>query len=337
MADKRIIDFAVLDDAKDDDVLLVSSDSQTYCITVGALKSTLKSYADDIMLAVSNSLTYKGFVDYRKDLPSTGNMLGDTYTVRYQAESEESKVLIDGTNYVWSAKGNTASWLSLSPSINQKMDKLSNSTYGNIAVVGDGGNVTDSGTALSKMLSANEVGVANGIASLDAKGKIPRTQLPMLGLQPQVIVTADIGCFVTCTCGAIELSAQSQNGKVTFSLPDYGTWTVGGSQLDKQAAPVTLTVDTVKQYRAKISFFAAYLTVTGASPGAQLFVGNNTISYSAQVSGESPTIVRITIAAPGTYSIWETTEDRSRLLGTVDIENDGQNYEFEVVNAGGKV
>lgn len=327
MPNRRIIDFAVLGDAGDSDLLLVSSNDTTYCITVGTFKDTLRMYADEALSAVSNGLTYKGYVNYYKDLPSSNNKLGDVYTVRYQGASGTET---DGTGYVWSTGGSKASWISLGPSITQKMNKILNGTYRNIAVVGRDGDVIDGGIAINSIATSNMIGASGGIASLDTKGKVPSTQLPALGLLPQIIVTADIGCAVTCTSGNVELSAQSQNGQVTFSIPNYGNWTLSGALLNNQATPIVIAVDTVKQYKVKLSFFAAILTVTGATAGAKLFVGNEENVFSAVVDNGSTTSAVITLTAPGTYNIWETVNNMSRMLGTIDIENDGQRYAFSV-------
>lgn len=45
MADKRIADFATLSDADDDDLLLVSSESETYNIKVKTIKDAVQGNA----------------------------------------------------------------------------------------------------------------------------------------------------------------------------------------------------------------------------------------------------------------------------------------------------
>lgn len=338
MADKRIIDFAILNEASDDDLLLISSSRETYCITVGTLKESLRAYADELLHAVSSGLTYKGHVNVYTDLPTTGNTLGDVYTVCYQTPSESGKTEIDGTAYVWSKKdGNAPTWIALGPSVTQKMDKLTTGQQGNLLALGSTGNASDSGIAPSSLLTQNMLGVVNGVASLSNKGKVPLSQLPDLGLLPQIIVTTDIGCAVTCTNGSLELHAQSQNGKVTFSVPSYGSWTLSGTLLDREVTPIVIAVDTVKQYRAKLSFFEAILTVTGATAGATVFAGNEENMFSATVSSGLPTSATLVLAAPGTYNLWETTDFVGRLLGTITIENDGQRYSFAVEQPEGKV
>ena len=46
MADRRIEDFATLADAKDGDLLLVSSNAETYNIKVKTIKEAVQSAAD---------------------------------------------------------------------------------------------------------------------------------------------------------------------------------------------------------------------------------------------------------------------------------------------------
>lgn len=45
MADKRIADFATLEEAQDDDLLLVSSEGETYNMKFGTLKEAVRGDA----------------------------------------------------------------------------------------------------------------------------------------------------------------------------------------------------------------------------------------------------------------------------------------------------
>lgn len=329
MANKKITDFAILSSANDEDVLLVSSDNETYCITVGTLKNNIKAYANTILSSISNGLTYKGFVNYFSNLPTSGNTLGDVYTVRYQGNAESGKPVVDGTEYVWSATDNAkAEWIALGPNAAQKMDKLESGTVGNVMSVGSDGNAQDSGTALSMLLTRGMLDVPGGIPSLDRSGKISISQLPAAGLLPQVIVSSNIGAAITCTCGSKSISVQNPTGTISVNLPDYGDWVVVGTSAGKQTTPVTVSVDTVKQYRVQLSYFAAILTVVGVTQGAKIYVSNADNSYSAVV-GESSTSVTLTVSAAGTYNIWETVGNKSRVLGSISITADGQKYTFQ--------
>lgn len=46
MADKRIADFATLEEAQDDDLLLVSSEGETYNMKFGTFKEAVQGDAD---------------------------------------------------------------------------------------------------------------------------------------------------------------------------------------------------------------------------------------------------------------------------------------------------
>lgn len=49
------------------------------------------------------------------------------------------------------------------------------------------------------------------------------------GLSPRIVVTAATGSTVTCTKGGTTLTATEVNGKWTFNLNDFGTWTVSAT------------------------------------------------------------------------------------------------------------
>lgn len=55
------------------------------------------------------------------------------------------------------------------------------------------------------------------------------------GLSPRIVVTAATGSTVTCTKGITTLTATEVNGKWTFNLNDFGTWTVTATLGDKTA------------------------------------------------------------------------------------------------------
>ena len=62
------------------------------------------------------------------------------------------------------------------------------------------------------------------------------------GLSPRIVVTAATGSTVTCTKGGTTLTAVEVNGKWTFNLNDFGTWTVNATLGGKSA---TKDVDVV--------------------------------------------------------------------------------------------
>lgn len=60
---------------------------------------------------------------------------------------------------------------------NNKIDKVTTPTEGNIPVLTSTGTLTDSGTNPSSFVQTAEKGVANGVATLNEEGKVPETQL----------------------------------------------------------------------------------------------------------------------------------------------------------------
>lgn len=78
------------------------------------------------------------------------------------------------------------------------------------------------------------------------------------GLSPRIVVTAATGSTVTCTKGGTTLTATEVNGKWTFNLNDFGTWTVNATLGDKSA---TKDVDVVwaQVYEVTLSFVDATL------------------------------------------------------------------------------
>lgn len=74
------------------------------------IDAALKENADAIDVA-KLGIKYKGEVNYYSDLPSTGNEVGDAYTVKYAGSSGTTP---DGTEYVWGAVSGTNQWINFS-------------------------------------------------------------------------------------------------------------------------------------------------------------------------------------------------------------------------------
>lgn len=87
-------------------------------------------------------------------------------------------------------------------------------------------------------------GATNGVASLDAYGKIPLEQIPEgVGERIKLEVTAASGTIVTVVNGATILSKTS-SGTVTFELPRFGDWTITAGEYEK-----IITIDAIKVYK----------------------------------------------------------------------------------------
>lgn len=75
---------------------------------------------------------------------------------------------------------NGTGWIKLDAPvvITGKTDKVSGATADNFAGLDANGNLTDSGKKAADFLLASLLGAVNGVASLDASGKVPAGQLP---------------------------------------------------------------------------------------------------------------------------------------------------------------
>lgn len=74
------------------------------------IDATMKSISDALDVA-KLGIKYKGEVYYYSDLPSTGNQIGDAYTVKYSGTSGTTP---DGTEYVWGTVSGTNQWIDFS-------------------------------------------------------------------------------------------------------------------------------------------------------------------------------------------------------------------------------
>ena len=93
---------------------------------------------------------------------------------------------------------------------------------------------------------------------LDANA-VPDDVFAML-LCPQIIVTSLTGATVTCTKGDTVLTAEEFDGKLTFFIPEYGTWIVSET-FNSTTYTLPVVVDTVKQY-----IISRWLYIDGKEP-----------------------------------------------------------------------
>lgn len=145
---------------------------------------------------------------------------------------------------------------------------------------------------------------------------------------PQVAVTVESGSSVTCTDGTTTLTAIS-DGTATFIIPNYGDWTLSASLSGQSSNTATITVDSVKQYKATLSYFSATLNVT-TSAGATVTAtsGSNTFTATANGSG----VATLAIKQPGTYSVMATQSGQS-VNGSVSVMTSGGTYSLTLLLA----
>ena len=109
-----------------------------------------KAYTDNRVDAFPRGLVWKGEVDYFQNLPADPKE-GDCYTVKFAGAGGSDS---DGTEYAWGNSNGTKKWIPLGPDISGKMNKVKNSTAGNLAILDEEGNVTDSGKKPEDISSA---------------------------------------------------------------------------------------------------------------------------------------------------------------------------------------
>ncbi len=114
------------------------------------------------------------------------------------------------------------------------------STKGKIQLTGDLGGTAESPTVpgLALKLDANQKGVANGVASLNALGIIPSSQLPPVTLSSTSVVASDAAMVAlsNATVGSIAVRTDVNKNYVLSALPSstLGNWI----ELLTPAAPV---------------------------------------------------------------------------------------------------
>ena len=107
-------------------------------------------------------------------------------------------------------------------------------------------------------LDASQKGVAGGVASLGADGKVPAAQLPQIGLMPELIVTVDAGSVITAVCGEQTVTATATDSETVMTLSGYGTWKISATKGSKKSNAVLLSVDSVKQYAVALVYANIY-------------------------------------------------------------------------------
>ena len=107
-------------------------------------------------------------------------------------------------------------------------------------------------------LDASQKGMAGGVASLGADGKVPAAQLPQIGLMPELIVTVDAGSVITSVCGEQTVTATATDSETVMTLSGYGTWKISATKGSKKSNTVLLSVDTVKQYAVALVYANIY-------------------------------------------------------------------------------
>ena len=147
------------------------------------------------------------------------------------------------------------------------------------------------------------------------------------GVAPQLEVSVTTGSAVTCTDGETTLTGTSVDGKCTFDLPGYGTWSLYATLNGQTTATETVVVDQVKQYAVTLSYFAATLTVTAES-GAVVTATLGTKQYTGTCGSNGKCALTVNYA--GTYSVTATKSGVSSSTASASVSTSGGSYTVTV-------
>lgn len=172
-----------------------------------------------------------------------------------------------------------------------------------------------------------EKAAPNGVASLDTKGRVPKAQLPALGLLPQILVSNAVDdAAVTATDGVVVVTGAGHPIKKLI-LPDYGAWTVSALAADGEAVPQSIVVDTVKQYAVSLTWFAATLSVSCPANATVIAInGEHQYTATADAKGHAT----ITVRYKGDYQISYYTDSVGTIPITVTVRLHGETYTVDL-------
>lgn len=142
------------------------------------------------------------------------------------------------------------------------------------------------------------------------------------GLTPTLEVTAPEGSRISVSDGTTTLTETG--GTVTFTLPNYGTWTLTAT-LSGQSTTKTLEVDTVKLYKVTLSYFNATINVVYPA-GATLTCTDGSTIYTAETTTGS---YAFNVGNTGTWTI-KAVDGAEEESIDVEITTDGQSESVEL-------
>lgn len=143
------------------------------------------------------------------------------------------------------------------------------------------------------------------------------------GVAPQLEVTVTTGSVITCTDGSSTLTGTSVDGKCTFDLPGYGTWSLYAELNGQTTATEEVVVDQVKQYTVTLSYFAATLTVTAES-GAAVTATLGTRQYTGTCGSNGKCALTVNYA--GTYTVSATKNNCTSSSASATVSASGGSY-----------
>ena len=204
------------------------------------IDATLKSLSDALDVA-KLGIKYKGEVNYYSNLPSSGNQIGDAYTVKYAGSSGTTP---DGTEYVWGTVSGTNQWINFSKDSYTKAEvdallalKQNALTTAQLAAVNSGidsTKVAQIETNKNNILSLEQMNGAKNLAKLSYTGStvnnvtytVSEGVISTNGNTTNAITSIDITSNISLKAGTYYLldGQLSSSGDNNITLYINGNW-----------------------------------------------------------------------------------------------------------------
>lgn len=214
-------------------------------------KSTIASHRSQHVFGENNVLdpSQVNSVNYGTYVEIVGN--GKVSPSNARTLDWEGNERLNGTLYINcnddSTGGTQVATINDIPSTSNKADKVSNATSGNFAALDANGNLIDSGHSHNDYLTAHQdisgkldvtlKGANNGLAELDANGKVPSSQLP--SYVDDVIEYNDFSSF----------PQEGESGKIYIDKATDITYRWGGSSYVAIGSSLALGETSTTAYR----------------------------------------------------------------------------------------
>lgn len=166
------------------------------------------------------------------------------------ANGTENNFAALGANGNLKDSGSKASdFLTQHQDISGKADKDADAVEGNIAVFDANGNPVDGGTSTSDFVTSSEKGSANGVASLDASGRVPSSQLP--SYVDDVVELIAFAATAPASCAKGDQYYNTTSKKI-FTATATDTW--GSTGVDPEEGKIYVLLNDSGDYAANSQF-----------------------------------------------------------------------------------
>lgn len=145
------------------------------------------------------------------------------------------------------------------------------------------------------------------------------------GISPEIVVTTDPNATVTATSGLKVVTGNTgDDGKCSLKVPSFGVWEVSARKGQQNSNTVSVTVDSVKQYKVTLTFFSAAIVVTAESGATVTATLGSTV-----LTEESTGTVTFTVYEKG---LWKLKAEKASQSAekTVDVTESNE-YQIELI------